>query len=126
MLSKKLKLLRKEFNLSQTEFALKLNLSKGAVGMYETDKREPDFDTLIRIADYFGVTLDYLLGRTEERTTDKTPKFTVISNKTDFELSKEEKALILTLRRSNNAKAYIRAMITMLGETKSVDEILSK
>ena len=67
MIAEKLKLLRKDFNVSQAEFASKLNLSKGAVGMYETNKREPDYKTLCSIANYFNVSVDYLLGRTDER-----------------------------------------------------------
>lgn len=120
----KLKELRVLNKKTQQQVANDLGLSQQQYQQYESGKYQPDFETLIKIADFFDVSIDYLLGRTEE--SQKTPKFTVISNKTDFELSKEEKALILTLRRSNNAKAYIRAMITMLGETRTIDQILSK
>lgn len=53
--------LRKKRGLTQFELAKLLNISKSALGMYETDKREPNFETLIQIADYFEVTLDYLI-----------------------------------------------------------------
>lgn len=48
--------------LSQKEFASALHLAASTVSSYVQCAREPDFATLIRIADYFGVTTDYLLG----------------------------------------------------------------
>ena len=42
-----------------------LNMNQNTVSRYENMEREADYKTLILIADYFGVTLDYLLGRTE-------------------------------------------------------------
>lgn len=54
--------LRYEKGYSQIEMAEKLGVTKGAVGMWETDKRKPDYDVLIRIADLFNVTTDYLLS----------------------------------------------------------------
>ena len=44
--------------------AEKAGITKGAVGMYETDKRKPDYDTLIKLADLFNVSTDYLLSHT--------------------------------------------------------------
>lgn len=46
--------------------AKELNLSYWALAKYENDEREPDYKTLIVIADYFKVSVDYLLGRVEE------------------------------------------------------------
>lgn len=57
------KRLREEKGLSQVEMAKILNISRSAVGMYEQGKREPDFETLEKIADYFNVDLDTLTGR---------------------------------------------------------------
>ena len=54
--------LRYEFGYSQIELAEKLGITKGSVGMYETDKRKPDYDTLIKLADLFHVSVDYLLS----------------------------------------------------------------
>lgn len=55
--------LRSKAKLSQAELAEKLNIAKSTLGMYETNQREPSFDITDRIADYFEVTIDYLLGR---------------------------------------------------------------
>ena len=54
--------LRYDKGYSQIEMAEKLGVTKGAVGMWETDKRKPDYDILIKIADLFDVTTDYLLS----------------------------------------------------------------
>lgn len=65
-----LKKLRKAANLTQSEFGSQLGLSKAVVSKYENDMGYPSFDILIRIARYFGVTTDYLLGIDASKTTD--------------------------------------------------------
>lgn len=55
--------LRQRNNLTQEELARILEISKSAISMYENGNREPDFKTLERMADYFEVDIDYLLGR---------------------------------------------------------------
>ncbi len=54
--------LRKSRNLTQKEFGAKVGLSKAVVSKYENGIGYPNFDILIRIAQFFGVTTDYLLG----------------------------------------------------------------
>ena len=44
---------------------MELNLNQNSVSRYETGEREADYTTLIALADYFDVSIDYLLGRTE-------------------------------------------------------------
>ena len=55
--------LRIENNLSRAQLAEKLNVSVRLISYWETGQRECDFDMLIKIADIFSVSLDYLLGR---------------------------------------------------------------
>ncbi|HFK1716360.1 helix-turn-helix domain-containing protein [Bacillus cereus] len=55
--------LRKEKGITQKELAQSLKLSESTIGMYERNERQPDYNTLIRIADYFNVSTDFLLGR---------------------------------------------------------------
>ncbi len=59
----RLKELRTHSNLSQQKMADVLGISRSAVAMWETGGSEPDNKTLEKIADYFNVSIDYLLGR---------------------------------------------------------------
>ena len=63
-----LKLLRTEKAMSQQDLADALGISKSAINMYERGERQPNFETLESIADYFNVDIDYLLGRTNKTT----------------------------------------------------------
>ena len=63
-----LKMLRERHNLSQRELADELNISKSSVGMYERGIREPNFEMLETIADYFNVDMNYLLGQKDTTT----------------------------------------------------------
>jgi len=55
--------LRMENNLSRAQLAEKLSVSVRLISYWENGKRECDFDMLIKIADLFSVSIDYLLGR---------------------------------------------------------------
>lgn len=61
----RLKELRKKQNISQLRLALDLNMNQNSISRYENGEREADYNTLIKFADYFGVSLDYLLERTD-------------------------------------------------------------
>lgn len=63
----KLKELRTENGKLQREIAEYLGIDRTTYGKYETGASEPDFETLSRIADLYKVSVDYLLGRTEEK-----------------------------------------------------------
>lgn len=63
MFSHQLKNIRKEWNLTQKELADSLNIAQSTIAMYENGKREPDTANLNKIADFFKVTTDFLLGR---------------------------------------------------------------
>ena len=60
---KNLATLRKAYGLSQQKFGDAVGLARNTICQYESGNRVPDVDTLIKLADYFGVTIDYLLGR---------------------------------------------------------------
>jgi transcriptional regulator with XRE-family HTH domain len=62
-----LRKLRQERYLTQLALSKMLQISASAIGMYEQGRREPDHDTLAKIADFFNVSTDYLLGRTDYR-----------------------------------------------------------
>lgn len=61
----RLKELRKRKGISQLRLATDLNTTQNTISRYETGEREPGIDELIKIADYFNVSVDYLIGRTE-------------------------------------------------------------
>lgn len=61
----RLKELRERRKMSQVFLGMELNISQNAVSQYENGIREADYATLIAIADYFDVSVDYLLGRTD-------------------------------------------------------------
>ncbi len=62
----RLKQLRKQRGLSQLRLAMELGTNQNSISRYESGEREADYRMLIRIADYFGVSIDYLLERTDE------------------------------------------------------------
>lgn len=61
----KLKYLRKKKKISQLKLAMDLNMNQNSISRYENGQREADYATLIIFADYFDVSIDYLLERTE-------------------------------------------------------------
>ena len=62
---KRLKELRKAKNISQLKLALDLNMNQNSISRYETGEHQADYKTLIVFADYFNVSVDYLLERTD-------------------------------------------------------------
>ena len=73
MLAERLKELRNKNNLTQKQFAAIFNIASGTIAMWETNKRRPDSEMLANIADYFNVSVDYLLGKEK-----KTPDFSEV------------------------------------------------
>jgi len=67
MVAHKLKKLRTEHKLTQSEVADILNISRAAYSMYENEKRQLHYGALCTIADYYKVSLDYLFDRTDIR-----------------------------------------------------------
>lgn len=61
----RLKELRKSKGISQLKLAMDLNANQNTISRYETGEREPGIGELIKIADYFNVSIDYLLERTD-------------------------------------------------------------
>ena len=61
----RLKELREQRGISQLKLAMDLGMNQNSISRYETGAREADYQTLIRFADYFNVSIDYLLNRTD-------------------------------------------------------------
>lgn len=62
-----LKVLRKEYGISQQQLADSIGVSQPSINKYENHNIEPDFDILMRLADYFNTSVDYIIGYTEIR-----------------------------------------------------------
>lgn len=71
-----MKELREDFNVSQYTLADILKVGQDSISRWENGNREPDMDTIVQIAAYFGTSIDYLMGRTSEKSdlNKKTPK----------------------------------------------------
>lgn len=64
--AERLRKLRNDNNVSMQKLAEELELkNKGTIGQFETEKTTPSSETLIKIADYFNVSIDYLVGRSD-------------------------------------------------------------
>ena len=101
--SVRLSLLREELGISKKDVAQKLNIDQSTYGKYELSKRQPDYDTLLKLASFFNVSVDYLLGRTENRTSD---------NINDY--------------KPDNAKAMLRDIAKLTDEQKEIVNRLMK
>lgn len=67
----RLKELRESQNLSQTELATKLGLVINSYSNYERNERTPNYKVLWKIADFYGTSIDYIVGRTDEKYVNK-------------------------------------------------------
>lgn len=63
----RLKQLREEKNLTQEQLGKELNITKHTISKYENNVREPEYYHLIKIASFLQVSIDYLLGKTDQR-----------------------------------------------------------
>lgn len=62
----RLRELRKQKGLTMKQLGDLVGLAESTISLYETGKRQPDQDTMVFFADFFGISIDYLLGREEE------------------------------------------------------------
>ena len=67
MLGERLKFLRQQTNKTQQQIADKLGITRAAYSHFENDRNQPDSDTIVRLAELFEVSTDYLLGRDEKK-----------------------------------------------------------
>lgn len=70
-LGKTIRELRESLKISQKELAERIGISNVVLSRYELDDRKPDYDTLEKIADFFNVTTDYLIGRSDIKNPDQ-------------------------------------------------------
>lgn len=126
MLSKRLKKLRKDKSISQKKLAEELNLSPSTIAMYETNKRKPDSETLEKISSFFEVSIDYLLGLTNEKSpADKIKK--AISDDPELadaweKLSQREDLQLLFKQTKDMNESDIRQVIRIIKAIEDEEE----
>lgn len=86
----RLKELRQINSLTQSQLADKLGCNQTAIGKYERGDLQPSIETLFKLADIFGCSIDYLLGREDD--------FGNISVTTNSDLTEDEKKILTTFR----------------------------
>lgn len=106
--AQRLKTLRKERGITQQQLADGVGISKGGLSYYENSGRTPDISILERFADYFGVTTDYLLGRTNAQT--QKAKLQAVCNYTGL----SDKSINLLSDLKENSPAQLRVINFLL------------
>ena len=86
MLGTRIKLLREELGLKQEDLAKKLSVSPSAIGMYERNLREPNNELILKIANFFNVSVDYSLGKSDIRN----PEIEIDKDKINIGLSTKD------------------------------------
>ena len=69
--NERLKILRAEHDLTQDKAAREMDMPLRSYTRLEADGARPNYDTLLKIADYYGVSVDWLMGRTDKREVDR-------------------------------------------------------
>ena len=90
----KLKELRKAKGISLEELGAYIGAAESTISLYENGKRQPDYETLLKLAEYFGVTVDYLLRGGEE---EQLPEELVILNRAAKKMSPENQKKLLEM-----------------------------
>lgn len=76
----RIKDLREDLNLKQTDLAKATGIDQRTISNYETGKTNPDSLSLIKLADFFNVSIDYLVGRTQFDFYDRNKRNELITN----------------------------------------------
>jgi transcriptional regulator with XRE-family HTH domain len=91
----RLRELREQSSILQKDLSAELKIGISTLSQYETNKREPDIQTILRIADYFNVSVDYLLGKTDE------PKPNIVKYDPELLFSDNEFNLVKNFRKAD-------------------------
>ena len=126
LFAERIKELREEATLSQKELANKLNLSQSAITKLENNLREPTGTTLIAYADFFDVSLDYLVGR-EDYGRSFEYNLERREHKVLYPLSENEETLVTSFRKmSVFGQQSILIQVTALAEKAEKEDIKQK
>lgn len=106
MFAERLKELREKYDLSQSELGKTLNVTPQSISNYETGKRMPEISELIKLADYFGVSIDYLVGRTAIITEENEKIYYSVIESIVVPKSFKDKQIDVIIRDLANGKDY--------------------
>lgn len=126
ILGKRIKKLRKEKDITQEDFGNYLNLRKSTISQYESGTSNPDYATLLKIADFFGVSVDYLLGRTDSIQFDLVDALqdnNININATGQPLTPEQRLAIA--RALDNPSAFKKKTVPILGKVPAGIPVLA-
>ena len=116
----RIKELRKQQNITQQQLSNYLGITQATLSGWENEKFEIDNNSLMKCADYFNVSLDYLLGRTEEKNTDEKDDitfddFTFAMYDEAQHLTEEDKQALLQMARLLKSKTEKRSNFIWTG-----------
>ena len=114
MLSMRLKQLREAKGLSQAELARRINVGRDSYNKYERTGIQPTYETLINLATEFGVSVDYLLGKSE--TPNPTPPDTAVLLEKIARLEAEKAAIQAVLDQDIQAEQFLKNFSTLQPE----------
>ena len=103
--------LRKQTGLTMKQLGEVVDLAESTISQYETGKRQPDNETLLRLGEYFGVTVGYILGAENERTPAESGKGDVL-DEVDVAFYGEFKEL------SEDDKEIVRGMVSAMRQRR--------
>jgi len=102
-LGDRIRYLRESAELKQKDMALEFSLNENTWSQYETNKRTPDIDTIKKIAEYFNVSIEYLMGLTDVQYNPKEKEFREMVH-IYHSLSKEEKRELIKELKEKHAR----------------------
>lgn len=95
MFPNRLKTLRNEHSWTQADLANKINVSPKTIGAWERGTREPPIETITKLSDIFGVSADYLLGKTTQKNSEPNDNAMLIAAHIEPDATEEDMAKIL-------------------------------
>ncbi|GAK11359.1 HTH-type transcriptional regulator Xre [Geomicrobium sp. JCM 19039] len=126
MYGNRLSSLRKKKGLSQQELTNLLKLNRSTYSRYETEATEPDYDTLLKLAKFHDVSVDYLLGNTESTTVNVAGQ-EIELNKTELKVFNEiKKHPIMFHDLQSDPEKKIKELISMWEYTKKIRDEYEK
>lgn len=102
----RLRQLRLEKGLSQQELANRLKINRSTYARYELGKTQPDFETVSRIADFFAVSTDYILGRSAKKENDWDSKLPELTEKDERDIAKDLEKMISNLEKKEGYSQF--------------------